>query len=319
MKYTELPYVGKPVSRLVFGTGNDAFRSGIRQDDFLDEVFAAGITAIDTGRVYGMAEDVLGEWLSSRGMVDRVVIIGKGGHPDMVTWEKRISADAVRSDLAVSCEKLRTDHIDVYLLHRDDPEVEAGRIVELLNALHEEGKIGAFGGSNWTHRRIAEANAYARQHGLIPFTVSSPNFSLARQIADPWGGNCVSVTGPENADARGWYERTQMPLIAYSGLANGLLSGRVKSGDPGILGALPKETVKGYGCRENIERLARCEELAEKKGAPVSQIALAWMFAQRMNVLAIATSTSAERMRVNAAAADLELTEEECRYLETGR
>ena len=85
---------------------------------------------------------------------------------------------------------MRTDYIDIYLLHRDDPAVPASEIVEIFNAMHREGKIGAFGGSNWTHERIQEANAYAKDHGLIPFTVSSPNFGLADQIADPWGGGC---------------------------------------------------------------------------------------------------------------------------------
>ena len=61
-------------------------------------------------------------------------------------------------------------------------------MVEILNEYHKAGRIGAFGGSNWTHQRIAEANQYAGEHGLIPFTVSSPNFGLCDQIGDPWGG-----------------------------------------------------------------------------------------------------------------------------------
>ena len=56
-------------------------------------------------------------------------------------------------------------------MHRDDPKVEPGPMVEILNEYHKAGRIGAFGGSNWTHQRIAEANQYAGEHGLIPFTV----------------------------------------------------------------------------------------------------------------------------------------------------
>ncbi len=79
--------------------------------------------------------------------------------------------------------------------------------METFNAMHEEGNIGAFGASNWTHTRIEEANEYAYKHNLIPFSVSSPNFCLARQIEDPWGGGCVNISGPENIEARAWYEK----------------------------------------------------------------------------------------------------------------
>lgn len=77
---------------------------------------------------------------------------------------------------------LGENYIDIYLLHLDDPDVDVAVPVEVMNALHAEGKIGAFGGSNWTHQRIEEANEYAYRRGLIPFTVSSPNFGLADQV-----------------------------------------------------------------------------------------------------------------------------------------
>lgn len=76
----------------------------------------------------------------------------------------------------------RENYIDIYLLCRDDPNVDVAVPVEVLIAMHAEGKIGAFGGSNWTHQRIEEANEYAYRRGLIPFTVSSPNFGLADQV-----------------------------------------------------------------------------------------------------------------------------------------
>ena len=133
---------------------------------------------------------------------------------------------------AESSQYLKTDFIDIYLLHRDDPEIEAGVAVEILNALYAEGKIGAFGGSNWTHQRIEEANEYAYKHSLVPFSVSSPNFGLADQICDLWGGGCVSISGSAHKEAREWYCRNQMPVIAYSSLGRGLFSGRVKSSAP---------------------------------------------------------------------------------------
>ena len=85
-----------------------------------------------------------------------------------------MTPEDLKHDIEQSFERLGTDYIDIYLMHRDDLKVEPGPMVEILNEYHKAGRIGAFGGSNWTHQRIAEANQYAGEHGLMPFTVSSP-------------------------------------------------------------------------------------------------------------------------------------------------
>ncbi len=87
------------------------------------------------------------------------------------------------------------------MLHRDNPQVPVSIIVDTMNRLYDEGKIGAFGGSNWSYERIEQANEYAAKHNLIPFTVSSPNFGLAEQVDNPWVGQCVTLSGPKNKTA----------------------------------------------------------------------------------------------------------------------
>ncbi len=314
MKYGSIPYVERPVSRLVFGGALPSFLKGEENNAILDAALEAGITVFDTARNYAMSEKTIGIWLRERGCRDRVVLLSKCAHPDD-DGTKRVSEAAIRADFARSAELLGTDHIDIYLLHRDDPEVDVAVPTETLNALHAEGKIGAFGGSNWTHERIREANEYAYRHGLIPFTVSSPHFSLARQQQDPWGGGCVSITGEENAAARAWYRETQMPAFAYSSLGRGLFSGKFTSTDQPER-YLDAVALRGYGCRDNYERLARCEELAKRKNCTVSQLALAWIFHQGINVFAICAMSSPKRIADNAAALALELSDEECRYLD---
>ena len=183
--------------------------------------------------------------------------------------------------------------------------------------MHEEGKIGAFGVSNWTHQRIAEANEYAARHHLIPFTVSSPNFGLAEQVHDPWGGGCVSISGPSNVRAREWYRESGMPVIAYASLAHGLFSGKVKSSEPKKAGKILDEfAMKGYVCPENFERLRRCEELAAKKNCTVSQIAMSWIFKQDLDTLAVVGTSKALRMQENIDAMHIKLSEEEAAYLD---
>ncbi len=318
-RYGIIPGVKQPVSRILFGMAMKPFLSGEDGTDLLDSVLAAGINTFDLARNYNLAERSMGKWMEKRGNRDQVVLLSKCAHPS-VLGRKRVSEKEIRKDFRLSSEALGTDFIDIYLLHRDDPKVPAGQIVEIMNALHAEGKIGVFGGSNWTHRRIAEANEYAYAHGLVPFTLSSPNFGLAEQIADPWGGGCVTVSGPENEDARAWYRAQEMPVIAYSSLGRGFFSGRMKSTDA----ARPQDfldgpSVRGYACPRNFERLRRCEVLAGLKNVSVPQIAMRWIFGQDLNVFAVVSSSRPERIRENLQALSLEMTPAELDYLDLRR
>ena len=314
MEYKTIPGVGKPVSRLILGTASPSFSHGGDNNALLDFALEAGINFIDTARNYGMAEQSVGSWLQERKCRDQVVILSKCGHPDLL-GRKRITEADIRKDFSESTAQLGTDYIDIYLLHRDDPDVDVSIPVEILNALHTEGKIGAFGVSNWSHKRIQAANEYARCKGLIPFTVSSPHFSLARQQMDPWGG-CISLTGDENRAARKWYEENQMPVVAYSSLGRGLLTGKLRSEHTDRASVfLDEVAIKGFGCKDNFDRLARCEELAAQKNCTVAQIAMAWLYHQPLNTFAVAAMSSPDRIAENIGALSVELTSAECRYL----
>lgn len=96
----------------------------------------------------------------------------------------------------------------------------------------------------------------------------------------------------------------------------GFFSGRLKSSDYDIAEQiLDSFAMKGFHSPENFERLRRCEILAEKKHATVSQIALSWIFHQGLNLFAAVSTSSAARMQANIDALNLELTETECQYL----
>ena len=176
--------------------------AGENAGEILDAAFEAGITTFDTARLYGKAESVLGDWVRRRNLRGKVNILTKGCHP--ANDEPRVSPQVIREELEISLEQLQTDYVDIYLLHRDDPNVEVGPIVECLNQLKEEGKIKVFGGSNWTLQRLSQANEYASSHGLQPFSISSPSFSLVEMVRDPWGGS-VWLSGPSRAADREWY------------------------------------------------------------------------------------------------------------------
>lgn len=319
MKFGNVPGVDKPISHLVQGTVMLSPKNLDYSLQLLDEVFAAGCNTFDTAHNYGNGEceRVLGEWLVTRGVRERVVILTKGAHPSID--RRRVTPFDITADLYDSFARLKTDYVDLYALHRDDPAVPVGPIVEILNEHHHAGRIRAFGGSNWSVERLVEANEYARIHNLVPFAASSPNFSLAVQVQAPWGG-CVSISGDKNAAERDWYEKTQMPVFAWSSIANGFLAGKADYHDREAFAAsMDASSVKAYFDADNFERLARTEQLAHEKGLTIPQVAMAYVLQQPLNVFALVGCRSGEEYRANQIALEAPLTNDEIEWLDLRR
>ncbi len=127
----------------------------------LDRYVSIGGNTIDTAHVYcgGESEIAIGQWMMERGNRNDIIILTKGAHHDQ--YGPRVNREAITNDLFKSLERLKTDYIDLYALHRDDPTVPVSEIVDVLNEHIKAGRIKAIGGSNWTSDRIQEANEYA--------------------------------------------------------------------------------------------------------------------------------------------------------------
>lgn len=318
MQYGEIPGIQKPVSRLVQGT--IMIHSGELEQSFalLDEVLATGCNTFDTARVYnrGDSETALGRWINERGNREKVVVIGKGAHPR--DGRNRVTPEDITVDIQDSLQNMGLDFIDMYLLHRDDPAVPVGPIVEVLNEHKAAGRIGSFGGSNWSYERIAEANEYAEKCGLIPFAASSPNFSLAEWAREPWPG-CITLSGESSSAARDWYAQTQLPLFTWSSLAGGFFSGRFNRDNLNSFEEpMDKVCVAAYCFEENFQRLDRVRALAQQKGVSLAQIALAYVMSQPMNIFALVGCRTGDEFRANAAVLDVSLTPDERAWLESG-
>ena len=317
MEYGSIPGARVPVSRLVQGTvpldANDRERSFA----LLDGVFASGCTMFDTARHYGGGrEELFGEWVASRGVRDRIAVLGKGAHHS--PERRRVTPEDITDDLHTSLSAFGFDFIDLYLLHRDDPAVPVGPIIERLAQHQQEGKIGGFGGSNWSHERIAEANSYAEEHGLPGFVATSPNFSLATWVQPPWP-ECVSISGPAGANARAWYAGNQMPVIPWSSLAGGWFSGRYRRDNlDSFTDYYEKNCAESYGSEANFQILERSLELGATYGLTQAQIALAYVLSSPVNVFALTGCRTPAEFAENAAAVDVRLTPDEVRWLETG-
>jgi aryl-alcohol dehydrogenase-like predicted oxidoreductase len=297
----------KSCSQLIMGSTNF-----LRADDmdYIHEMFgaylAAGGNTFDTAHQYDDCELKIGRWLEETGKRGQVNIMTKGAHPDDGEPGNRVNARAINKDVLESLERLRTSYIDLYALHRDDPSVEVGPIMVALNAHVEAGRIHAIGASNWSHERIQEANDYAKAHGLIGFTFSSPNLSLAKCRIPRWPGSISA--GREMIE---WHQNNNLPLLSWSSQAGGFFSGRYTPDN-----LEDEEMVDVYYTADNWERYRRATELAESKGASAIQIALAYVLHQTYPTAALIGPEKLPELQSSIQGMSIPLTENEIQWLD---
>jgi aryl-alcohol dehydrogenase-like predicted oxidoreductase len=255
--------------------------------------------------------------MKDRGLRDEIVVLGKGAHP--YDGRDRVTPEDITADLHESLRRQQNEFFDIYVLHRDNPALPVGPIVEVLNQHKQEGKIGAFGGSNWSAERIREANLYAAERALEPFTVTSPNFSLAVQIQPPWQG-CLSVSGEAGKAARDWYREQGIPMFPWSSLAGGFFSGRFTRENADEWAEkgnyFEKLCVTSYCSEENFQRLDRVMEAAEKYGMTIPQVAMAYVMSQPQEIFALVGCQNGREFAENMATLDRRLSQTELDWLD---
>jgi aryl-alcohol dehydrogenase-like predicted oxidoreductase len=228
------------------------------------------------------------------------MILGKGGHTPYCT------PDGISAQLVESLERLRTDHVDIYMLHRDNPAIPVDEFIGLLNEHQRAGRMRIFGASNWSIDRLEAANDYARRNGLSGFAAISNNFSLARMIAPPWP-DCLSSS---DATWRAWLTRTQMPLMPWSSQARGFFAGRAAPAD-----LSDPELVRCWYSHDNFERLTRVEHIAAERGVQKIAIALAWVLRQPFPTFPLIGPRTLSETRTSLPGLGLALTPEEVAWL----
>ncbi|BBI32942.1 aldo/keto reductase [Cohnella abietis] len=305
MKYIQIQGVDKKISRLFMGTG-DLRKLEDPQRIMLDAYIQAGGNAFDTAHQYRGKELVLGQWLAETGLREQLVILTKGAHHDDGSPGPRVNPQAIRKDLKESLERLGTDYVDLYALHRDDPTVEVGPIIEELNEHLQARTIRAIGASNWSHKRIQEANEYAASRNLTGFSFNSPNLSLAKPLEARWAG---AISADEAACE--WHVKNQLPLLAWSAQAGGFFSGNFSPDN-----RTDEEMVRVYYSDNNWERYRRAVKLAEEKGVTPIQIALAYVLYQPFPTCAIIGPRNPEEFYSSIESMNLELSPREVEWLD---
>jgi aryl-alcohol dehydrogenase-like predicted oxidoreductase len=315
MEHLPLPGTGLVVSPLCLGGAPFGHTLGEPETfALLDRFVALGGNFIDTARIYSdwvpgekhRSERILGDWLRSRGNRSQLVIATKGAHPLLGSpTVPRTSAAEIRDDLEGSLRTLRTDVIDLYWLHRDDPARPVGHFIDLLDTFLREGKIRAFGASNWSPARIRAANEYAKKSGRQGFTANQPFWCLgvSQSRPPPFAGYVKFDAGTYR-----FHHETGLAVIPYTSQANGFFS-KLARGDP----ALARHD---FHVPANLAAGRIVTELAAAKRVAPGAIVLAYLWSRPFPVVPIIGCRTVAQLEESAAALPLRLTATELAQLE---
>ncbi len=293
---------GITLSPLIIGTGDLSRMNGTW---VLDEFVDAGGTTIDMAYQYTNSEEIIGRWMKDKGNRNELVLLSKCAHPLKGDPTPRVTPEAITHDLLISLERLGTEYIDLYALHRDNEAVPVEPLIDTLNEHLAAGRIRALGASNWSWQRIQEANDYAAANGLQGFSFNSPNLSLAVALEARWPG-CVSA----DAATVQWHEANRMPLLSWSAQAGGFFSGAFSPDDRSN-----EEMVRVYYSEPNWERYRRAVQLAEEKGVSPTQIALYFVLHRPFPTAAIIGPRTSDELAQSFAVLDIEISEQDLQWL----
>lgn len=302
---------GLAISPLVFG-GNVFGWTTDKQTSFdlLDRFTGAGFETVDTADVYsywkpgnagGESETIIGEWMRARNCRNRIILITKVGM-QMAPDRKGLSAAWIERAVEDSLRRLQTDHIDVYLSHKYDPDAPHEETLAAYQKLITAGKVRAIGASNYDAGQLRAALDAAGAKGLPRYEVLQPEYNL-------YDRKSYDGALRELAVAEG------LGVITYFSLAKGFLSGKYRS--EADLGLSPRGGgVKAYLNERGFRILRALDEVAKRQGAKPAEVALAWLMAHPGVTAPIASATSLDQLESLLRAALLTLTAEDMAALE---
>lgn len=293
------------LSASVVGLGCNNF--GGRLDEsatrsVVDAALDAGVDFFDTADTYGAtnSETFLGRVLAGRR--DKVVLATKFGSK-VAEGKQGARPEYVRQALHDSLRRLRTDHVDLYQLHRPDPETPIADTLGALAELVQEGSVREIGCSNFTAEQIAEAQG-AVAAGAPAFVSVQNELSLLRREA-------VESVLPA-------CRRYGLAFLPYFPLFSGLLTGKYRRGAPLPQGTriTGNERWERHLTDETFDLIERLEAFARERGKELIDLAFAWLLAKPEVASVIAGATSPAQVVRNAEAGRWELSAEDARLVD---
>jgi aryl-alcohol dehydrogenase-like predicted oxidoreductase len=305
MEYTKLGSTGLDVSQLCLGTwrfNNEATDGTVettREEahDLLDAFAAAGGNFIDTANEYGggASERWIGEWLDDRDREDYVVA-SKVFFTEESRFDESLSRKTIRAEIEGTLDRLGTDYVDIYYIHRWDRDTPIRETLSTLTRLVEEGKVHYIGASAMFAWQLTKARFTSDLAGLERFEVTQPRFNAADRPDD-----YLEVCADQ-----------EIAVCPYSALNNGFLTGKYADGTAatGSRADLNDWDVE-YSDRQWAAHDA-VAAVAEETAASMAQVAIRWLMDQReVTCVPIFGARTVEQVAENVGAVDVTLSEDQ--------
>ncbi|WP_226041032.1 aldo/keto reductase [Natrinema sp. DC36] len=330
MEYTTLGDTGTTVSRLCFGT----WRFGKESDgtvetdreqarELLDTAWDRGINFIDTANVYGdpngTSEEWIGEWLEDRDIHREDVVIASkvyfpfDGRGEPGPNDSGLGRKHIRAQIEGTLERLGTDYLDLYYIHRWDENTPIRETMRTLTELVREGKVHYLGASSMAAWKLTKALWTSDVEGLERFDVTQPMFNAA-----------------DTDDVTDYLEvcaDQDIAVCPYSPLAGGFLTGKYERGEDGSViapdgsrGTLTDLFEDRYTSETAWEVLEAVESVAEQVDATPAQVSLRWLMEQdRFTCVPIVGARTPDQLEENVGAVELELSDEQFGRIDDAR
>jgi aryl-alcohol dehydrogenase-like predicted oxidoreductase len=263
----------------------------------------AGVTFFDTSDNYGegRSQEHLAKALGSHRA--GVIVATKFGVPVAGIPDSGGAApDYVRRAVERSLRQLQTDYIDLYQLHKPDPDTPLSATLEVLDDLVRAGTVRAIGCSNLSATQMQEAATIARDEQLTAFVSAQVQYSLLHRAVEHDGVRSVC-------------EQQDMALVPYYPLANGLLTGKVRRGERPV-GRLRMDRYQDFLSDRNFDIVDRLRAFATERGRTMLDVAIGWLAAQPVVPTVIAGATSPEQVVSNVAAGRWRPTPEDLQVID---
>ena len=285
----------------VFGWTADEPTSFAVLDRFTDATVSTLAPFVDTAESYGRgaSEEILGNWMTERGLRDRMVVATKASRLEK---EHPLSAAEIRTAVEGSLRRLQTDRIDLYYAHYDDGSTPLEETLRAFDELVHAGKVRYVAASNYSPDRLTEALETSERLGLTRYVALQPHYNLMERAVYEDGLRDVVAAH-------------ELGVLPYYALAKGFLTGKYRAGEQ--VDSPRAQGASAYVGERGDRVLVALRQVAEAHGVTVAAVALRWLADRPTVVAPIASGRSVEQLADLLPMQDLVLTEEQTQALDT--
>lgn len=297
MKYIEKD--GMKLSKIGMGTGRFGTKIELESSfEMLDIFIKYGGNVIDTARNYyewvengrGKSEETIGKWIIKNNIREKVYLSTKGGvRNNGKQFYINLSQENLLDEIKRSKDALQTDRIDIYLLHRDEPERPVEDIIETMQIIAENANVKKLGVCNWDIKRIIKANEYAKKHQFKELEIIQTYWSLAEYTKEMWND---STTTHMDEETYAYIKKHKLMAMAFTSQAKGFFQKAVKYGIDSIDEFLKQRVVT----ESNLNKLDYISAYCKTQQVSPTAVVNGYITSNEVDAIALVSCTKVEQL-----------------------